>query len=45
MTRSCIWTLPKQRNGARHELLNEKIKETVYYELYNWMEIVLNELQ
>jgi len=32
-------------NGARHELLNEKIKETVYYELYNWMEIVLNELQ
>ena len=38
-------TTLKLYNGARHELLNEKIKETVYYELYNWMEIVLNELQ
>lgn len=38
-------TTLKLYNGARHELLNEKIKETVYYELYNWMDIVLNELQ
>ena len=30
----------KLYNGARHEILNEKIKETIYEELYSWVEMI-----
>ncbi len=30
----------KLYNGARHEILNEKIKETVFLDLHSWIEMV-----
>ncbi len=34
----------KLYNGARHELLNEKIKESVYIDLFSWIEMTVMEV-
>lgn len=36
-------TVLKLYNGGRHEMLNEKIKETVYEDVRNWIEMVLTQ--